>query len=72
MTHAPTGAQAQAREAGRDLVVVVSAPDQALQPLQGALASSDGAAALAAALQSAAGLRMAPDSLRLLPPATEE
>lgn len=62
----------QAREAAGDLVVVVSAPDQALESLQGALASSDSAGALAAALQSAAGLRLAPDSLRLLPPATEE
>ena len=59
----------QATEQAGDLVVVVSLdtaaePDQALRALQ----SSD---TLSPALQSA-GLRLAPDSLRVLPPATEE
>lgn len=69
--------QVQAKEQAGDLVVVVSVDTatavqtvEALQALQNLLAKQ-GSGALPAALTSA-GLRMAPDSLRVLPPATQE
>lgn len=66
--------QAKGEAAEEDLVVVVSVDaavaGEALHSLEASLVEPD--EALPAALLSAAGLHMVADSLRMVPPASEE